>query len=746
MLRRLKEIARAGRSNPGHMFIAAGVGGGPTQVILMRNSARLASEEIAVMSLWSVLMRSWLRVLIVAGFAGAAVFSALALAPARYVASTEIRYSAPPSSEETAAAVANLRSIDLARKVVADLDLARLSAFNDAHPMHDVVGWMEHLSDRNARSKPDAQGEEVLASFMRSLEVAPSADGQGISIRVTARTPELALRIADNIAARQIDVAARASATPSANVHTASTNRQERLSKDLADIESEIAHLKGLSGNSAEDQQRKDLAEALTQAERERGDAVSQAQAVRALLDKGKVEAIAELQTSPTFHQLIAERVRLEVQKTGAERTLPSDHPRIRDLQARLSELRWQMFREATAIAERLDVEAKAATEREAEARARLARVDARREAPAVAPFDAERIAALEDDAAEKRRALESLSAIPDAAAHATAPAAMSARILPAQAVAIPAFPHRGQLGLLTAVSILMIGFVAVIVRVLLSSRRRSPAENGFADLAATARDRADVRLEPQMAEARRPEPQSPTADGHAPKPAAEAATAPPFQAAEPGQFVILSTMADSARHLAGRAKGRKGYRTLLVADRIDGAAEARDLVSALAVAGRRCVLVDWSRDGRGVAAKLGAATRPGMNDLLDNRASFDDIIARLPESDAHFIAAGAPADLSRPLDTDWINLVLDALDEAYDHIVVVAQTDEARSLFETIEGRFDAGIMMSDRRGQGSTINAGPGVFLGFEVTEIYIVQMDLAQRRSATRRLKRARRQAAA
>ena len=193
---------------------------------------------------------------------------------------------------------------------------------------------------------------------------------------------------------------------------------------------------------------------------------------------------------------------------------------------------------------------------------------------------------------------------------------------------------------------------------------------------------------------------------------------------------------------------GRKGYRTLLVADRIDGAAEARDIITSLATAGRRSVLVDWARDGKGLAASLGVPARPGMCDLLDGRASFDDVIVRLPESEAHVIAAGAPPthpDL--PLDADWINLVLDALDEAYDHIVVVAQIDEARGLFETIEGRFDAGIVMSDRRAQGSTINAGPGVFLGFEVTEIYIVQMDLAQRRgAAARRLKRPRRQAAA
>jgi len=717
----------------------------------MRNSARLPSEDIAVMSLWSVLMRSWLRVLIVAGFAGAAVFGALALAPARYVASTEIRLRTPAAPKEVAAAIGALRSADLARKVIADLDLARLPAFDGAHAMNDVFGWLDRLSGRNAHHQAGARDEQVLASFMRSLQVAPAASEGGIVIRVIARTPELATRIADHVAEQQIGSTDRPGVTSPIPTGPEIASRRDQLARDLAAINAEIVRLKSLPSASAEDPQRKALAEAVTQTERERSDAVSRAETVRALLNKGKPEAIAEVQASPAFHQLIAERVRVEVQKSSAERSLPSDHPRIRDLQARLSELRWQMFREATAIVETLETEAKSAATRETEARARLADADARMDTPAAVALHAERIAALEDDAIEKRRAIESLGgeepADPVSTASAPPRSALSARIPPANVVSIPAFPRRGQFALLTTVSVLMVGFVAVIIGVLRISSRRSPTENGFAGMATTARDRADVRLEPAVTEVRPPDVRGPALDGPAEKADAHAGGTSQLQANEPGQFVILSTTADSARHLAGRAKGRKGYRTLLVADRIDGAAEARDLVSTLAIAGRRCVLVDWSRDGRGIAAKLGAATRPGMNDLLDGRASFDDVIARLPESDAHFIAAGsAPADPARPLDTDWINLVLDALDEAYDHVVVVAQTDEARSLFETIEGRFDAGIMMSNRRSQGPTINAGPGVFLGFEVTEIYIVQMDLAQRHSAARRLKRARRQAAA
>ncbi|MFN3744667.1 MAG: hypothetical protein ACK4TL_08180 [Hyphomicrobiaceae bacterium] len=695
------------------------------------------------------MLRSWLRVLVVAGFAGAAAFTALALAPARYTATAEIRLPAPVSEEAVAATVAALQSADLARRLVVDLDLAQSPAFNGAFVARDVFGWLDRLSGRNGPRSAAARGEPVLAALRQSLQVAPGRESGLVTIRVTARTPELAARIADHLIDLQLAAAAPTGTVVEADTRAALDREIEQLSEDVRTIESEVARLTGPSGEAAQAERRADLAEALAQAERERGDAEARARAVRALLEKGKVEAIAELQTSPTFHQLIAERVRVEVQKNGAERTLPTDHPRIRDLQARLSELRWQMFREATAIAEALEVDVQTAAAREAEARARLESAEARARASADIAHDTGRRAALEQEVAAKRSALEALKARRAATTDAPlSPPAHTApeRVSSAQTVAIPAFPRKGQLALLTAVAVLMVGFVAVIVRTLLAGTRRSIAESGFADLAATARDRADVRHD-ALAHPPRPTAPRPGYEARAPGAADQGAAETPPRTLEPGQFVILSTTADAARHLAGRAVGQKGHRTLLVNDGIDGAGEAREIVSSLATAGRRCVLVDWARDGRGLAAALGAESRPGINDLLDGRAGFDDVIVRLPDSDAHFIAAGAPpADPARPLDANWINLVLDALDEAYDHIVIAAQLDEARRLFETIEGRFDAGIVMSDRRGQGPTINAGPGVFLGFEVTEIYIVQMDFAQRRGAARRLKRARRQVAA
>jgi hypothetical protein len=399
------------------------------------------------------------------------------------------------------------------------------------------------------------------------------------------------------------------------------------------------------------------------------------------------------------------------------------------------------MYREATSLVEELETAADAAATREGQARARLD------QARAAAPDEADdtaRLAALESDAVAKRGALEALRARHEASG-ATAGdrtgSSTAATISQPQASAVPVSPRKAQLALLVAVSTLMIGFVVVIIRELVIGARRMPMGSEFADLAAAARDRATIRIDGARRDPGEGEAREPATAG------ALASAAPPATSADTGHFAILSSTSDAARHVAAVAAERRGYRTLLVGDGIDGAGEARDFASALAASGRRCVLIDWSRNGKGIAAALGLPAQPGINDLLSGRATFDDVIVRLPHSDAHVIACGAPVAGGTPLDPDWIGLVLDALDETYDHVVVVARLDAARALFETIEGRFDAGVVMSERRAPGTNINAAPGVFLGFEVTEIYVVQMDLAQRSAMpVRKLKRAKRQVSA
>ena len=76
-------------------------------------------------------------------------------------------------------------------------------------------------------------------------------------------------------------------------------------------------------------------------------------------------------------------------------------------------------------------------------------------------------------------------------------------------------------------------------------------------------------------------------------------------------------------------------------------------------------------------------------------------------------------------LDSDQINLALDALDTAYDHIVIVGSNQAARALFEAIQGRFDAGVIVSEGKRR-ARLTEPAGTFLGFEVADIELFRLE--------------------
>jgi DNA-binding transcriptional LysR family regulator len=75
-------------------------------------------------------------------------------------------------------------------------------------------------------------------------------------------------------------------------------------------------------------------------------------------------------------------------------------------------------------------------------------------------------------------------------------------------------------------------------------------------------------------------------------------------------------------------------------------------------------------------------------------------------------------------LDPDRLNMTLDALDEAYEQVIVVANSRDATVLFEAIEGRFDVGVVVFPGTAPPRTA-ASPGMLLGFEVNGIDVVRL---------------------
>lgn len=158
----------------------------------------------------------------------------------------------------------------------------------------------------------------------------------------------------------------------------------------------------------------------------------------------------------------------------------------------------------------------------------------------------------------------------------------------------------------------------------------------------------------------------------------------------------------------------------------IDATDEALALAESLSQAGRRVVVVRWSLSGGAVEGRQVHRGVVGLNDLIEGHATFEEIITRLPGSRTHAIAAGSPVGDRRSfLDQDNLSLVLDTLDEVYEHIVLVAEHEDARTLFAAIEGRFDACLSVGDAGRHSGDLAADIDRFLGFDVTDIHVIRL---------------------
>lgn len=211
-------------------------------------------------------------------------------------------------------------------------------------------------------------------------------------------------------------------------------------------------------------------------------------------------------------------------------------------------------------------------------------------------------------------------------------------------------------------------------------------------------------------------------------RPALSSKGAQPIETVERlGQFLCYGSIDPLSRRLMANSTAPGGYRSLVVAETSgqDVREEAADLAAALCAAGKQVVLVDWNVDGTGIARALGVRTRPGFMDLIEDRATFDEVIQRLPDGDVHVIACGSPQSGGN-LDTERLNLMLDTLDEVYDHIVVTGTDEAARVLFLGVEGRFDACIIVGDARPDGLRGPPETETFLGYHVTDIDLLRIE--------------------
>ncbi|MGQ0673225.1 MAG: GumC family protein [Hyphomicrobium sp.] len=705
----------------------------------MRASSHASPDDIDITSVWSALKRSLPRLLLLSLLAGALTWGVLSMMAARYVSEAQLaiiakgasvdpfrdprREGSGPDSvavrmdkEAVNTHVRALLSADLGQKIIAELQLDARPEFNSAAGSPDMLSAMLRMAGMDGPKPGETDQDRTLASYFRQLEVFSPKESRSIVVRFTSSDPELAKTVANRVAEIYRESLATQSVTESNQAQNDLEPKIAKLRDEVAAAEAEAERFRGEAnifkgGNQStglNEQQLGELTAELTRAKAARSEAESRARQAREMMTAGTADVLPDVQKSPLMQNLVQQRVRLEREVAEVSAALLPGHPRMRQITSELTGLKKQISAEVAKVVDSLEKEAKVAALREASIDKSLSEIKSR--VVAVAP-DEVKLRSLEAGAKSKREELESLLAKYESArALATSQAVpVEARIITqARASSVPVWPKKTQLSLLTSFATLLIGMALSVTGALLrGARRQDPSQTLKEPVAARGRP---SRAEPSLA---------------------AVSTAPAAKVSDIGgdRMLRMSSVGPIAAHLETHGPSSGGCRALVVGESgaIDAGGEAIALVKALAERGHATILIDWSPDGSGLAQKLGINRTPGFTEMLDGTAKFEDVVQRLADSEAHVIASGVaqPYATDGP-DPDQINLVLDALDEAYRFIVVVGPHEAARSLFESIEGRFDAGITVSDGKRRVTVIQDPPGTFLGYEVADIELIRFE--------------------
>lgn len=673
-------------------------------------------DDIDIGAVWRALRSALPKLILLSLAAGGIAYAALSSFPPRYTSEAQIQVVAPKeandrSFESVAARLdkeainTHLRGLmapDLALQIIAEEKLDKNPEFNAALRTPNVLDRVMTALDIGGR-REESEQDRVLKAFYNRLEVYSPKESRIIGIRFTSSDPQLAADVANKVAETYRNLLASRSLSETDAAQTALQPKIDKLEKEVAEAEAAVEHFRaqanifkgGPNNTGLNQQQLADVNAELTKAQAARSEADAHAQSVREMVRAGNTESLPDVQRSPLIQNLVQQRVRVERQLAELSATLLPAHPRMRQLRADLEGLQRQIKSEVGKIVEGIEKNASMAASREAAVRRSLEQ--AKRQVVGTGN-DEVQLRQLEAVAKSKRAELERLQARFEAnrvAADRRAVPVEAQIISLARPTSVPSFPKPLPYAALVAMATLLLGTAIVLTRALFTAARAVTAQVEAGNIAGAV----------------------PSQAGRAPLFARDAA----------GVQIVPSIPA-LAHHLVGHPQDIGGFRALMTgaADQVDIGPEAVELAKALAEAGADVMLIDWSPEGKGIAEQLGIEPRAGFNELLQGKATFEDVVTRVPASGAHFIAAGtAVRDRDTLLDPDRVNLTLDALDTAYDQIIVAGHKNVARALFEAILGRFDAGIVVSETRRRGSLPEA-PGTFLGFEVADIQLYRIE--------------------
>jgi uncharacterized protein involved in exopolysaccharide biosynthesis len=724
----------------------------------MRPQVTASPDNIDPMSLFHALRSALPRLMLGTLFVFAVTYGVLTLIAPRFQSEAQLTidakstanpFSDPKQSQPTSDSTANQmdreainthiksrQSPTLASKIVTDLKLKDKPEFNSELGDIDMLGRLLRLAGLGGARPGQTEQDRVLEAYFRNCDVYSARESRFIGIRCTSADRQLAADIANAIAEAYREQLADRKVEETKDVQDALLPKIEQMKLEVstADVAVEQFRAKtdlfkaGTQKTTLNEQQLGELTNELSRAQAARSESDARARSAQEMLRGGSGDALPDVQKSPLIQALVQQRVRVERQVAELNATLLPGHPRMLQLNADLAGLKKQIGAEAAKIVDGLSKEAKVAADRETAIRKRLAelKVTVKESGP-----DEAKLKELEADSKSKRDELERLLAQYNVnksrAGSKSVP--VEAKILSAaMPSSVPVYPKKPQVASIAALAAFILGMAITALRALASGAQTAPAARAAGAFAPTlegAHSKPARWYKPSTARVGTAEKQPSefaAKTGVGERPTAMAVDGQWDEQPEPA----LRSADELTAYILVRTPTRGGYRTLVVGrtPAVDATPVAVDLARDLANADQPIVLVEWTYEPPKIAIAADGLDGPGLAELMGGGATFEDVITALPGSEAHFIPSGRMTpQLLDALNADQINLILDALDEAYAQIVIVGDHESVRHLFETIQGRCDAGVIVGD--GEPPTVLSDPpGTFLGFEVTEIALVQ----------------------
>ena len=372
----------------------------------------------------------------------------------------------------------------------------------------------------------------------------------------------LAAKIANQLADSYIDWQRKAKLEQTKDATAWLSDQIEVLRKKVAESEAAAEQFRSSEGLYAgsnnvtlNEQQLSEINSQLILAKAQRSEAEARARLIQKMIDDGgDIDATPEVLKSELIGRLVEQRVQVQRELAQLSATLLPSHPRIKQLNSELADVREQIRDEASKIVKSLKNEAEVASARETSLRNSLNDTKAQ----ASGQGDAEiKLRALEREAKANRDLLKSyLARYRDASARhdmGSVPA-QAAIVSRAHASILPSFPKRGPLSLLIMAATALLALAYVVARELIGApeegreyRRASepPVKTRRAPMAPpVAPAAAQVRTPPR--------PQMPPMPPVQPKPAPAVATAaqppkPPMVIAPAKSEVIAPPKAPAA-------------------------------------------------------------------------------------------------------------------------------------------------------------------------------------------------------